>query len=152
MSKDKDTVVKKENQKRHNRYTRGINTFRKGALWSIRLSKSKDKDGKEKEVVEKIRVPVNTAWDPWDKNRVEKQRAQEPFDSLHLDWRAEFVDYAKSEHARIGSVNIGGGEYLHRIFYGENVKNPDTILLEVRSNKGLTVERRRKRGKTKKVG
>jgi hypothetical protein len=128
-------------QKNHNRATRGINTKKRGALWSIRRRTVKDKDGNEVEKVERVHVPPRTLFDPWDKNRNDPKRAQEPFDDLALDWREELMHYAGERGAKIGTVSLGDGMFSHRVFYGKNAAEPRELLLEVFSSKQLTLEK-----------
>lgn len=142
------------NQKTHNKGTRGINTKRKGVLWSIRRRKVKNKDGEETEVRENIFVPPNTLYDPFDKNKNDRRKAIEPFDSLHLDWREEMMEFAADNNARIGKLDLGGGEFLYRIYQGESVEKPDLVFFEVQSKRKFVDVRgvkRRKKG-AKKVG
>ena len=142
------------NQKTHNRSTRGINTKRKGVLWAIRRRKVKNKDGEEKEVKEKVFIEPNTFYDPFDKNKNDRRKAVEPFDSLHLDWREEIMEYAADNNARIGKLDLGDGEFLYRVYQGESVQKPDTVFFEIQSKRkfvDIRGAKRRKKG-AKKVG
>jgi hypothetical protein len=137
----KKAVVGGATQKTHNRATRGVNTRKRGALWAIRQRKVKDKDGNESYKEERVYVPPRTLFDPWDKNRNDPRKAQEPFDDLSLDWREELMHYAGEREAKIGSVSLGDGMFSHRVFYGKNAAEPTQLLLEVFSSKQLTLEK-----------
>jgi hypothetical protein len=154
------------NQKNHNRATRGINTRRRGATWAIRKYKAKvkDEDGKEVEVEKTLRieVPPRTFWDPWDQNKNDRNKAVEPYDALHLDWRHEMMEYVaeKNENLlegekklRIGKLDLGNGTFLYRVFQGENVTEPDKVFFEIESSrKFVDVREKKRRRKPKKVG
>lgn len=128
-------------QKTHNRATRGINTKRKGALWARRFVKSKDEEGNEVELPYDIFVPPRTMWDPWDRSRNDERRTDEPFDSLHLDWREEMMHYAAEINAHIGRLPLGDGVFLYRVYYGNNPREPKEVLFEVESSRSFTLER-----------
>ena len=142
------------NQKTHNKATRGINTRRRGATWAIRRYKAKDSEGNEVERNHIVTVPVNTLWDPWDPNKNDSRKAQEPYDALHLDWRHEMMEYAADNNARIGKLDLGDGVFLYRVFQGENVGKPDKVFFELQSKRKFVDVRAAKkvRKRAKKVG
>ena len=149
------------NQQHHNRATRGINTRKRGSVWAIRKYKLKDKEGKvvkdkEGKDVERsleVMVPPRTLYDPWDQNKNDPRKAAEPFDSLHLDWREEMMHYAADNNARIGRIVLDNGEFLYRVFQGENVDEPDKVFFEMQSaRKFVDVRSKKRRRKAKKVG
>lgn len=141
------------NQKNHNRATRGINSKRRGAVWSIKRYKAKDEDGKEVERKHYVTIPVGTLWDPWDPNKNDRRKATEPFDSLHLDWREQMMEYAADNNARVGQIELGDGRFLYRVYQGENVGKPDKVFFELQSaRKFVNVRDTKKRKRAKKVG
>lgn len=163
--KKEKTEAQAAKQRRHNRATRGINTTKRGVVWARRSFKSKDKDGKEIIDEYEVIIPPRTYWDPWDKNKNDKGRAQEPFDALHLDWREEMVHYIADANAikekteekmRIGKIDLGDGEYLYRVYKGDNIDKPKEVLFEIQSRRKLILERhsqrRIRRKKVQKVG
>jgi len=153
QAKKKKPDAQSNNQKKHNRSTRGINTKRSGAVWAIRRYKAKDKDGEEVERKHYVTIPVGTLWDPFDLNKNDKRKAVEPFDALHLDWREEMMEYAADNNARIGKIELGDGEFLYRVYQGENVGKPDRVFFELQSTrKFVDVRDVKKRKRAKKVG
>jgi hypothetical protein len=149
--KKQKTDAQASKQRRHNRNTRGINTKKKGALWAIRSFKTKE-DGVEVTKTYEVRVPPGTLYNPFDRGRY-SEHAQEPFDALQLEWREELMHYAAENDAKIGSIDLGNGQYLHRVYYGDTVKNPDSVLLEIQSARKFLVEKRgpRRRARRKKA-
>lgn len=149
--KKEKTETQASNQKRHNRNTKGINTKNQGSLWSIRLRKTKE-DGKEVIKTYEVRVPPHTLFNPDDRMRT-ADNAPEPFDSFQLDWREELVHYAADNEAKLGSITLDNGSYLHRVYVGDNVENPDKILIELQSSKKLILEKKgpRRRSRRKKA-
>ena len=147
-----------QGQQRHNRATRGMNTRRRGTLWAVREVPKRDKKG----VVQKdedgnvlvqtynVYVPPRVGWDIWDKAKNDPKKALEPFDSLHLDWREEMMEFAADNNARIGKIDLGEGVFLYRVFRGSNVLKPDEVFFEVQSSKKFTLERERKRKRVRK--
>lgn len=147
-----------ENQRRHNKATRGINTNKKPVLFDRRYRKVEE-DGKEIIEYQDITVSPYTQWDPFDRKR-NGEYAEPPFDLLRRDWRRDFIHYhAEHDHVidsngiprkvRIGNITLPNGRYLHRIYYGESVKNPEGVILEVESSKKL-IFKKKKRRKNKK--
>jgi len=137
------------NQQVHNKATRGINTHRRGVLWAIREVPikekgvlKKDKDGNAITRKVEIFVPPNVGWDIWDQAKNDPKKAQEPFDSLHLDWRAEMMEFAVDNDAKIGKTDLGDGTFLYRVYKEDkNSLRPDTVFFEVQSSKKFTLER-----------
>jgi len=103
-------------QRVHNRLTRGMNTKKRGPLWAIRKYKTKNDNGEEVEREYRVYVPVRTFLDPWDKKTYTD--AQEPLDSLGLDWQEEFQHYAAEHNARIGKRKLEDGRYQHVVYLG----------------------------------
>lgn len=157
MGKQAKKKQKSENlkQHRHNSKTRGINSTKRGPVWAMRerLSKRKvlDDDGKEKteEYTERynVTVPVGTLYDPFDKTKNDPKRASEPFDALHLDWKLEMMEYAAENNARIGSIDIGDGSFLYRVFIGDSIDKPEKVFFEVQSRSKFVLEKTPKRRK-----
>lgn len=144
--KKEKSDVQSNNQRRHNSSTRGINGKKRGPLWAIRSFKTKNEDGKEVTETYEVRVPYRARWNPFDKSRF-LPGAQEPFDALQLDWRVEINHFMANKNARIGSITLEDGTYLHRVYKGDSVQNPDEILLEVQSASKLVRGRKRSRRK-----
>jgi hypothetical protein len=152
QAKKKVDVLGKTTNKRHNKATKGSNTRRQGPVWSHRQkllkdSKGKtlkDDDGNDRFETYQVRVPHRAQWDPFDKQRY-GDYAQEPFDSLQLDWVEELTEYALEKSAKLGSISLGDGRFLHRVFYGDNIEKPKQVLLEVASSKRLIINKGPKR-------
>lgn len=155
MSKQVKSKEKSEEQinagRRHNRTTRGINTRRRGSVWAKRSLKVVDKDGNEVEKLYEVKVPHDTLYDPWDKNRNDKKRAQEPFDALHLDWRKEMMEYVADNEARIATTKLSNGEFLYEVVVPapKTKKNLEGIkvLFSVQSGKKFVADRKPRRRK-----
>lgn len=137
-------------QKRHNPNTRGT-VKNAGPIWAVREFKYRE-NGEEFTDIREVRVPPNTQWDPFNKQKFSRD-AEEPFDSLRLDWREELMHYVASfetsgeEKVKVGSITLDEGGYLHRVYIGDNVEEPEKILFEIRSNKKLRLEKRQRRRK-----
>lgn len=139
--KKNKTAAQTESQKRHNKATRGINTKKQGALWALRPFKTKDEDGKEITAVEEIRVPPGTQWNPFDSTRY-SEYAPEPFDALQLNWVEELNHYAIENEAKLDTVNLANGNFLHRVVKeSKNPDEPDEILMSVESPRKLMINR-----------
>ena len=150
--KKQKTDAQKNQQKHHNPNTRGINTKKQGALWARRSYKEKNEEGIEVTKTYDVRVPVGTLYNPFDKGRY-SDHAPEPFDALQLDWREELMHYAAEVDAKIGSVDLGNGQYSHRVYYGESVDSPDEILVEIQSSQKFVKDKKgpRRRSRRKKA-
>ena len=133
----KKEKVGNSNQRKHNSNTKGCNTNKRGALWAVREYKNKAGEVK----VEHVFVPHNPQYDPWDKDR-SRDRAQEPFDSLYLDWRQELMEYAADNNARIAKKTLPEG-YLYEVVVPapRTKRNPDGIqvLLSIESTQKFVV-------------
>lgn len=151
--KKQKTDAQASGQKRHNKATRFMNTKKRGVLWSIRQvavrdkkgSVVKDDDGNVETREHKIYVPPRTGWDFWDKNKNDADKAVEPYDALHLDWRQEIMEFAADNNARIGTINKADGMFLTRVYKGDNVYQPKELFFEVESSKPFVIERERRK-------
>lgn len=152
--KKQKTEAQAAKQKVHNRATRGINTRKRGALWAKRRFKTKDAEGNEVERTYNIYVPPGTMWDPFNPNKMDpKRNPPEPFDALHLDWAEELTHYAMDMEAKIGRLAVGEGMFLYRVYKGENIDEPDEVLLEVQSpRKFVHFKGKQKKKKAQKAG
>jgi len=133
-------------QKHHNKATRGINTRRRGVLWSLRQRRVKDKEGNEEIRTEKVYVEPNTMYDPFDKAKNDPSIAHEPFDALHLDWREHIMHYVADNEARMETINLGNETFLYRVFKETPGGNRE-VLFEVQSAKKFIIERKARRTK-----
>ena len=129
MSKQKAKDSKtNNNQKKHNSSTKGINTSRRGPLWSIRKALLKNrKTGETKEINVEVRVPPNTLYDP---ELGRNKNLPEPFDAIKLDWAEEVAGYlldgyklekkpledGRFEYRVKGSIETGGGIKEYTVF------------------------------------
>lgn len=143
--KKNKTEAQVASQRRHNRATRGINTKKQGALWAIREYKveQKNEDGK-KEVVtetEEVRVPYDAMWNPFDSSRY-SEFAPEPFDALQLNFVEELQHYAVENEAKLDTLTLDNGRYLHRVIKeSKNPDDPDEVLLQIESSRKLMMNR-----------
>lgn len=142
--KKKDEKLKGEKQKRHNKATRGINTTKKPVVWDRRIGKFEDENGEVFYEEYEVTIPPYLGYDPFDYGR-EKTNTP-PFDSFKLDWRLEIQHYVSELNAdpeqlypvKTGSIKLKNGEYLHRVYEGNNLHQPDYVHFEVQSAKSLT--------------
>lgn len=154
------TETQVSGQKHHNKATRFMNTKKKGVLWAIRQvpirnkrgQVQKDEEGNVKTREHKVYVPPRTGWDYWDKSKNDAEKAQEPFDALHLDWRQEIMEFAADNSAKIARIDQGDGVFLYQVYRDEPVGEDGkpggrTVFFEVESTKSLTLERDRSRRK-----
>lgn len=132
----------KGTQKKHNQKTRWMNTKKKGTIWESYTVRYKDKEGNEQEYTKDVIIPPKTQYDMFDVQNMDPDRAQSPFDSMHLDWVEEIMQYAADYNAKIGKINLPNGTYLYRVYIGGNVNVPKWKLLEVESSRLLTLARK----------
>lgn len=134
------------NQRRHNKTTKGSNTKKMGALWAIRHLNVKSKDGDSKVVKREVRVPPTAMFDP---ELLSKKELHEPFDAIKLDWANELASYL-AEHPTYklykGQLDSGQFEYKIRNEGGD-------LVFSVISSRNAFLDarpRRRRRRKRKK--
>lgn len=151
--KKQKTETQAKTQKNHNSNTRGVNTKKRGPLWSIRQvpirdkkgAVQKDKDGNVLTTEHRIEVPVGARYDMFSK--IDKN-APEPFDSLALDWRQEIMEFAADNNARIARIDVGDGVFLYQVYRDEpndsGVGTYRKVFFEIQSDKRLTLEKQRK--------
>ena len=142
QAKKKDAKLK-GNQKNHNRSTKGVNTSKMGPLWALRQYKTKDEEGKEVIKTAKIRVPLGVGWNPELMGKKAREHGlPEPYDSLHLKWEDEMVEYVNELNdqdgvrAKVRRVNLPDGRYNYEVV--KKVGNEEEeILWSIESHHNL---------------
>ncbi len=124
-------------QRRHNRSTKGVNTRKQGSLWALRQHKVKNDENKDVIEIEQIRVPYDAMWNPFDSTRY-GEYAQEPFDSLSLNWVEEIQHYAIENEAKLDTVTLANGKYLHKVIkQNKDSKVADEVLFQIETSSRL---------------
>jgi len=140
----------KDDQHKHNRNTRGINTKRQGVLWARR--KFIDENNKVQKY--EIRVPVGSQWD---EERLSKKAREnglpEPFDALHLEWADELREYAEDINGVVERETLSSGRYNYALII-KDAAGDDEIVFEIESSQNLNFGRpkkfKKKKGKPRK--
>ncbi|HUS89615.1 MAG TPA: hypothetical protein VMW91_09660 [Desulfosporosinus sp.] len=130
----------------HNRATKGNNTRKKGALWSIRKAIVRNKKtGDTREVDVEIRVPYDAQYDPFINIRKEMP---EPYDSLSLDWADETLAYITENNAKLYKELLPCGKFEYKVR-----DESGNLIFSVISERNAFMEprprRKRRRGRQK---